>query len=546
MTRPSSCTDQRRSGTATALWVALTASALPALLPTAGCDDGAAPTPRPPSRVAARDPRPFTPWHPVDAPLPFPDQEWFWQDLFAAAPAPEPLPADPEAAAAIAATLERVAVSELLASEALLPPLVGLARRDLAALLAGLDDPRREVRFAVSRVMVRLMSAADDPTVCPFPQRLVEAAARHLRDTVDEIALLHLETIAAGRFAWMEPVLLKTFGKVDNHRLTVLRVRAAAKLAEQGNLGGMPLLIRILKEETPLQDDIAREWDASPRTAWWKEEAIQGIAALAGHDFGHSPDASAAEQVAAIRRIEAWWEQNRFALHARRRKLADPELIARVERLILAFGTFQLRNVDNAAFLLKGLGPAAAPWLFQALEGSSYRIRVHVLEVLGRQSEDVSPAERENWIARIAPALSDPDEAVQVAALRAIGATAIPAALPHLKAALDPEKPALCETALRELSRQERRTAREVLTPLAKRLPPEHLLATPCAVARLAAGDLDPLPEFLQRLASDDARSARYLSWIVAVDAWSDAKGPLERQRALERIEAEIRARADS
>jgi len=509
-----------------------------------GCDDP--PTPAPPARAAVRDLRPFTPWHSIDTPLPFPDGEWFWQDLFAAAPAPEPLPADAEAAATIARTFEQIAAAELLASEALLPPLIALARRDLAALLAGLDDPRRAVRFAVARVMVRLMSAADDPAVCPFPQRLGEAAARHLRDSADEVALLHLETIVSGRWPWMEPVLLKTFGKVDNHRLTVLRVRAAAKLAEQGNLGGVPLLLKVLKEETSLQDDVAREWDASPRTAWWKEEAILGIRALAGHDFGHSPDAAEAEQVAVIRRIEAWWAENRIALHARRAAPTDPELVARIERMILAFGTFQLRNVDNAAFILEGLGPAVAPWLFAALDGANFRIRVHVLHVLARLADDVAPEERERWIARLAPAVNDPDEAVQVAALRAIGATAIPAALPHLEAALEPEKPALCETALRELPRQDRKTAREVLTRLAKRLPPEHLLATPCAVARLAAGDLEPLPEFLQRLESGDARCARYLTWIVAVDAWSAARDPEERQRARAQIESEIRARADS
>src|SRR5262245_32920553 len=301
-----------------------------------------------------RDSRPFTPWHRREESLPFPKTEWFWQELFAAAPDPEPLPADAEAAARLKAAFERVATLNPLQAEDELPAMADDARRDPQALFAALDDARPPVRFAAARIEFRLVGAPDRP----FPQRLASAAASHLRDPADEVALLHLETIARTGFPWMQPVLLKTFGKVDNHRLTVLRIRAAAKLAQQKCYGGIPLLIKALKEQTSIQDDVHREWDASPQTAWWKEDAMDGIAAAAGGErFGHSPDASDADQVASIRRIETWWSGQRERLWSEAPALDDPELVLRVKRMILAFGTFQIRNVDNAGFILAGLGP---------------------------------------------------------------------------------------------------------------------------------------------------------------------------------------------
>ncbi|MBL8842600.1 MAG: hypothetical protein JNL90_13855 [Planctomycetes bacterium] len=550
MTRRSNCADgaARSARRAVRLSLALPlAWSLSLLLPCAACGPDAPAPPRAPS--AARDARPFTPWHPIDAPSPFPEGEWYWQELFAVAPAPEPLPADPAAAAEIAATLERIAGLELLQSESELPGLVALARRDLAALLAALDDPRPEARFAAARVMVRLMTARTRPEGCPFPQRLVAAAAVHLRDRADDVALLHLETIARGGYPWSWPVLLKCFGKLDNHRLTVLRVRAAALLAMQGCYGGMPLLIKVLKEGTSIQDDRNREWDPSFQTAWWKEEAIAGIAAVAGQKFGHSPDASDADQVAAVRRIEAWWQANAIELYAKAPPLDDPELIARIRLLIRSFGTFQLRNVDNAGFLLAALGPGVVPHLFEALDGSSFMVRRHVLAVLAELAPRVAVEVRQRWLTRLLPLLTEGAGELVPFALQAVGALRIDAALPHLEAALRPEAPEACEAALYQLSRQSPRLAREVLQRFATKLPPQHRLTTPLAAARLRAGDLAPLPEYLKRLsgeANSDARAQLYLSWIVDFDGWSDAKTAEERRTALERIEAEIRARAAS
>jgi hypothetical protein len=182
--------------------------------------------------------------------------------------------------------------------------------------------------------MLRLLTSSER---C-VPQRLVAAAAGHLRDASDEVALTHLETIARSGFAWTQPLLLKVFGKVDNHRLTVLRIRAAAKLAQARCYGGVPALIKALKEQTSIQDDVNREWDASLQTAWWKEEAIDGIASAAGGDrFGHSPDASDADQVASVRRIEKWWNERRVELWSKAPPIDDPALVDRIRTLILAF-----------------------------------------------------------------------------------------------------------------------------------------------------------------------------------------------------------------
>jgi hypothetical protein len=493
-----------------------------------------------------RDTRPFTPWHRREEPLPFPATEWFWQDLFADAPQPEPLPADAEAAARLKAAFERVATLTALQSEEELPAMVGDARRDPQALFDALDDARAAVRFAAARVEFRLMCAPDRP----IPQRLASAAAHHLRDLSDEVALLHLETIARSGFAWMEPVLLKTFGKVDNHRLTVLRIRAAAKLAQQKCYGGIPLLIKALKEQTSLQDDVHREWDASPQTAWWKEEAIDGIAAAAGGEhFGHSPDASDADQVASIRRIERWWSEQGERLWSRSPALDDPELVARVRRMILAFGTFQIRNVDNAGFILVGLGPKVAPLLFEALHGSSFMIRRHLLAVLSQLVELVPTSERARYLAEVRGGLSDPDPQIRVRSLEVIGKSRLPEAETDLREGLDPRDEEMAETALHLLGTWRTAKARAMLEEFERSLPADHSLRIPVRAARLAAGDLRGLAEYLQRLGSEptpDPRARLYLSWIVESDGLAEAKTSAERRRALERIEAEIRTRAEA
>ena len=82
----------------------------------------------------------------------------------------------------------------------------------LTALIAALDDERRDARFAAARLLFRL--AADHNTPCI--DLLAEAAALHLRDEADEISLLSLEALGRVRAPWTTLRLIKVFGKHDN------------------------------------------------------------------------------------------------------------------------------------------------------------------------------------------------------------------------------------------------------------------------------------------------------------------------------------------
>jgi hypothetical protein len=72
----------------------------------------------------------------------------------------------------------------------------------------------------------------------------------------------------------------------------------------------------------------------------------------------------------------------------------------------------------------------------------------------------------------------------------------------------------------------------------------------PLEAARLAAGDLAPLDTYMKTLSGEKgpaaARARMYLSWIVESDGLAEAKTPEEQRRALDQVEAEIRARASS
>src|SRR5688572_19901297 len=125
MTRSCRCVEPGARRAASRRATLLPAALLAALLGATACDRREAP-PKRAAPAAPRDTRPFTPWHAAGEPLPFPATEWYWQDLFAAAPAPEPLPADGSAAAEIAAAFERIATLDVLASEQELPALVDL------------------------------------------------------------------------------------------------------------------------------------------------------------------------------------------------------------------------------------------------------------------------------------------------------------------------------------------------------------------------------------------------------------------------------------
>jgi hypothetical protein len=195
--------------------------------------------------------------------------------------------------------------------------------------------------------------------------------------------------------------------------------------------------------------------------------------------------------------------------------------------MILAFGTFQIRNVDNAGFILAGLGPKVAPRLFEALHGSSFMIRRHVLAVLAELVQLVPAAERVRYVDEVKSGLSDPDVAIRVRSLEVIGNSRLELALPIVEKALAPGEDGVAETALRLLATWRAPRARSVLEHFAASLAHDHPLRIPAEAARLAAGDLEGLDRYLQLLGPEktpDARAQLYLSWILDNDGLADAK----------------------
>src|SRR5262249_52939261 len=136
---------------------------------------------------------------------------------------------------------------------------------------------------------------------------------------------------------------------------------------------------------------------------------------------------------------------------------------------------------------------------------------------------------------------------IRVRSLEVIGNSRLPASGTELREALDSRDAALSETALRLLSRWRTPEARAMLEGFERSLTADDPLRIPAQAARLAAGDLQGLADYLQLLGADqtpDPRARLYLSWIVEIDGLAEAKTSAERRQALERIEAEIRTRA--
>ena len=494
----------------------------------------------------------FTPWHDRDEASPYPAEgQWYFTHRLSQAP---------EAAELAMVEADDVLLTQALSDFVGLSPLdtedrveelVEVAARSPRTLDALLDHEDGDVRWAAARLLYRLVleSARDEDAAAGG--RLAALAARHLRDDSEEVSLLLLDCVAEAPVAWTTPRLVKTFGLFDNHSLVVLRARAAAHLLRRGSFGGMPLLLKILKEQTPLQENIKRDWNVSPRTAWWKEEALAGIEAIAGERFGSSPDASPAAQAEAVTRIEAWWEKERAALWSEQPALDDPQLLFHVRDLILALGTFQLRNVDNAEFILTRLGPPVAPHLLEAMQSgkSCAQVRRHCIEILKELMDDVPPGTRREWVDAMTVQLLDPDSRIAERALEAIGASLLPGVVPVLEERLHKGNAAEKELALRHLADNPAPEARQVLSGFLESLEEGDPLWIAAAAAHIASGSRNYLDRYLELLAGEDLRRARrasvYLSWIVEVDEFSTAEDAESRRSAVEALREVLEERLD-
>ncbi|MHC5211574.1 MAG: hypothetical protein ACYTG2_12710 [Planctomycetota bacterium] len=326
--------------------------------------------------ATACGPAPSAPAEPSAPPLPgvtADEHEWFWRDVLAA-------------------------------------PLPGETAPD-AAVLSATD--------AVARV-----DALDALLAARAPSAVTTAMAA-LRDTETGVAIVAAHTLGELGDPRAIPRLLAGLGPypVDYDVPLTVRVAEATALARLGNPAGVPLLLAVLAEHTALElDERALQWDRTPQMAFAQELALPGLVALAGTDFGFHPMAPVPEREASVRAARAWWEQQRLALWAAA-PMDVPGLVERASLIIAHLGAFQLRQIDNARFVLTHLGPGVLPHLRAALAHEDDYVRVHALEVIERLAELCDTKGRAR-LASVAggPLLEDPVAEVAAQAARASGA----------------------------------------------------------------------------------------------------------------------------
>jgi HEAT repeat protein len=441
---------------------------------------------------------------PVTGPPPLPgvaagEREWFWRDVLAA-----PLPGEPapDAAARAAPT----AVARVDALDALLlvraPSAVGTA-------MAALRDPEEGVAVV---------------------------AAHALGELGDRRAI---------------PRLLAGIGPypVDYDVPLSVRVAEASALARLGNPAGVPLLLDVLAEHTALErPEHELQWTRTERMAFAQELALPGLLALAGTDFGFHPMAPVPAREAAVAAARTWWEERRLSLWAAA-PLEAPGLVERARLIIAHLGAYQLRQIDNARFVLTGLGPGVVPHLREALDSPDDYVRVHALEVIERLAA-VSDGKGRARLASIAgrPLLEDEVGAVAAQAARASGAVGSSDAL---VVALDRRtEPELRVAIVDALGRTGLPAARERLLAFegaaAAPLPPDLDVALQAALLALDCAR-DP-QAFLDRLGSPDVELAFAALERLIVLTGSDCgveptRPPAERAAALAAARAALEER---
>ena len=518
-------------------------------------DDGERAEPREQPTPTAAGRGLFAPWHAVEAPYPFPqDGEWFFRDLLAVPPrSVGGLTHEPESDARLRRAAGEAAVLGPVRGESVLDAHFEDARRSPATLSDLLEHDERDVRYAGARWLVRVadslrLAALEGEAVQDSANALAAVAGRHLRDEAEEVALLALEAFSRCPVEWTTLRLAKVFGKFDNEPPVVMRARASVELIRRGCYGGWPLLVKILKEQTRLQDDAGREWAISERTAWWKEEAMRGIRLVAGQDFGFSPDASPGVQADSVERMLSWWQQHRVSVWESAAPLDDPLLREHLERVVLALGTFQLRNVDNAEFLLTTLGPPLAPLLLECIPpgAASTQIRRHCIEILGTWMELVGESTRRQWVTELTGPSQEADARIRIRALDAIGASLLPETVPVLEHELRSGGPEAMEVALFRLADNPSPTARTVLKTFHSELRPDQDAWLPATAALLKRGEAQLLEPYLGVLRENSRRSARaslYVAWFVPADRLAGALGEEARERAIEELRETYLAR---
>lgn len=265
-----------------------------------------------------------------------------------------------------------------------------------------------------------LLAIPEDGSVAEGPSLM--PALRHPVDAVACVAAAEL-----GRRGIREaiPRLLKGLGPypVDFDIPVAVRAAEASALAHLGHPAGVPFLLTVLAERTDEElADADLPWMRTQQVAWFQELALDGIEALAGHDFGDHPTAPIPARLEAVRAMKAWWDEHRLELWAATAPITDDDLRLRARLMVANLGAYQLRQIDGARFTLHHIGPGAVPLLEEGLASDDRYIRLHSLEILERMTSFADDALRDRLVdIATGPLASDPSTAVaaQAASLAA-------------------------------------------------------------------------------------------------------------------------------
>lgn len=207
------------------------------------------------------------------------------------------------------------------------------------------------------------------------------------------------------------------------------------------------------------------------------------------------------------------------------------ELRAEAWRWIASLGAWNLRNVDDARFVLVRLEEWIVPLLVEALGDVDVYVRLHTLQVLERRGTRARGA-----VEAVVRAL---DEArLAPAAAQTLGALGVPSSASALERALtssDPELAVAAASALGRLGNPAAVPALKTTFGSARALD----LRQACAIARLELGDGSARAAVLafltDPLADGGTAEAALARWLAQASAQDPALAPvLERWQALE------------
>ncbi len=126
-----------------------------------------------------------------------------------------------------------------------------------------------------------------------------------------------------------------------------------------------------------------------------RQEAAGTLHEMLGEDFKYDAWAAAGERTEAAKRMRRWWWQHgqELLLRLNSGREVGPGFEKRIIETIFELSQYQMRNVDDARFILEGLGPIAVPFLCRGVTDESQYVRAHSVEVfvrMGRSGESGS------------------------------------------------------------------------------------------------------------------------------------------------------------